>query len=232
MLGDYTMEQQQAWNKEYRHVKGVPTSTRIRPSSAVKRLFNYIQEHNIKTGKRIIDLGCGTGRNSIYLLDQGNDVTAVDFARSALAKLEATAHSHPARQHLSVAQVNLAHKLPFADNAFDIALDIVTTMTLLPRERPGFEAELRRIVRPGGLFLSWVLSINDGVLKEKAPGKTSTTIHETGITDYYFAEHELSDLYKQWELLKLDEVSKRDSFYGKEYERRIWWMVLKNNKKE
>lgn len=197
---------------------------------AVKRLLAYIKTHNMSPGKRVIDLGCGIGRHSLYLLDQGYDVTAVDFAESALAKLREAAKDHPSKQHLAIKQLNLAEKLPFADNSFDIALDIVTTMTLLPRERPGFEAELRRIVRPGGLFLSWVLSRNDSVLKEMAPGKNATTVEESGVTDYYFTERELKDLYKKWELLEMDEVSKRDTFYGKEYERRIWWMLLRNTK--
>ncbi len=80
------MNQQQAWNNEYQNAQGVPTSTRTKPSSAVRRLTEYLEDHEIDPGKRVIDLGCGIGRNSFYMAELGYEVTAVDFAESALKK--------------------------------------------------------------------------------------------------------------------------------------------------
>lgn len=224
------MNQQQAWNKEYKDSQGVPTSTRIRPSSALKRFLKYIESHSLTSGKQIIDLGCGIGRNSLYLLDQGYDVTAVDFATHALQKLEKTVASHPRRSALVVKQMDLSKKFPFEDNSFDLALDSVTTMTLTPADWKTFESELRRVVKPGGLFLSWVLSRDDGVIQEHAPGQSTYTVDISGITDYYFTEKDLRALYKRWELLEIEEVRKSDVFYGRTYERRIWWAIFRNTK--
>lgn len=224
------MNQQQAWNQEYSNAQGVPTSTRTTPSSAVKRLLEYIAEHNLAVGKEAIDLGCGIGRNALYLAEQGYHVTAVDFAESALEKFGHALEGNPLADHIALKQVNLAERLPFANDSFHLATDIVTTMTLTPDEMPGFEEELRRIMRPNGLFLTYVLSDDDGFLEAMAPGKTATTVEESGITDNYFSEKQLRNLYKRWQVLTVDKIEKVDHFYGKNYTRRIWWMLLKNSK--
>jgi SAM-dependent methyltransferase len=222
------MTQQQAWNNEYQHAQGVPTSTRTSPSSAVKRLIGYIEEHKLDTGKRVIDLGCGIGRNAFYLAELGYEVTGVDFAESALKKLEQAKSDHMGGEHVTTKHLNLAKQLPFPDRSFDIATDIVTTMTLTPEELPSFELEMRRIVRPGGLFLTYVLASDDGYLQATNPGQTQTTVQDSGITDNYLSEERLRRLYVHWTVLEMEKTEKQDIFYGREYTRRIWWMLLKN----
>jgi SAM-dependent methyltransferase len=224
------MNQQQAWNQEYQNAQGVPTSTRTRPSSAVKRLMSYIADHELDAGKDAIDLGCGIGRNAVYLAEEGYKVTAVDFSERALKKFRHTLAKHPQASHIRTEQTDLAKKLPFTDNSFDLAIDIVTTMTLTPDELPILEAELRRVIRPGGLFLTYVLSNDDGFLETTNPGGTSTTIEGSGITDNYLGEKDLRRLYKGWDIIAMDKIEKVDDFYGKKYTRRIWWMLLRNSK--
>jgi SAM-dependent methyltransferase len=222
------MDQQKAWNNEYRHSQGVPTSTRTTPSFAVKRLVSYIDEYDQEVGKQVIDLGCGIGRNAFYLAELGYTVTAVDFAESAIKKLNQARPTHEHADHIITKQVNLTGKLPFPDSSFDIAMDIVTTMTLTPEELPSFEIELRRIVRPGGLFLSYVLASDDGYLQTTNPGQTQTTVQDSGITDNYLSEERLRRLYAKWTVLEMEKTVKQDLFYGREYTRRIWWMLLRN----
>ena len=193
-------------------------------------MLEYIAAHKLEIGKDAIDLGCGIGRNSLYLAERGYSVVAVDFAESALDKFCQILNNNPQSSRITIRQLDLTKELPFADNSFDLATDIVTTMTLTPDELPGFEYELRRVVRPNGLFLTYVLSCDDGFLEAMAPGGTTTTVEKSGITDNYLSEDQLRNLYKEWEVLKIDKIEKIDHFYGKNYARRIWWMLLKNNK--
>lgn len=224
------MNQQQAWNNEYQNTQGVPTSTRTEPSSAVKRLTEYLDGHEVTLGKRVIDLGCGIGRNAFYMAQRGFEVTAVDFADNSLKKLEAAKAKRPGGERIVTKHVHLAKRLPFPDNAFDLAMDIVTTTTLVPEELIAFEAELRRIVRPGGLFLTYVLATDDGYLQSVNPGQTQTTVKESGITDNYLSADRLRYVYGKWTVLEMDKVGKLDLFYGREYTRRIWWVLMENTK--
>jgi tellurite methyltransferase len=54
---------------------------------------------------RVLDLGCGDGRNARYLLEQGMHVTAVDVSDKAVAKLVGRARPHAARLRAEVGDV-------------------------------------------------------------------------------------------------------------------------------
>ena len=54
-------------------------------------LFDQILRGRIRPGMRILDAGCGSGRNLVYLLQAGYDVTAVDADPAAIAAVAALA---------------------------------------------------------------------------------------------------------------------------------------------
>src|SRR4029450_8873368 len=64
--------------------KVIPSSTRALPSKALL-LFSEILD--FKRINRVLDAGCGIGRNSVYLAQKGCEVHAVDISRIALNKL-------------------------------------------------------------------------------------------------------------------------------------------------
>lgn len=224
------MKQQEAWNNEYTNSQGVPTSTRTTPSLAVKKLLDYFNSNGITTGKRVIDLGCGMGRNTRYLAERGFQVTAVDFAQSALGKLEESINGEVYAGNITIRQCSLADTLPFVDSSFDFAIDIVTTMTLMPDELKGFSNELKRILVPDGYYLTYVLADDDGYLQAASAQDKRVTVADSGITDHYLSEDDLRNTYSGWEFVHLEKIIKQDTFYGKDYTRRIWWGLLKNTK--
>ncbi len=60
--------------------------------------------HLLKKGS-VVDLACGDGRNTLFLLDQGFEVTALDFSQAGLERLESFASQSSTR--LSTMQVDL-----------------------------------------------------------------------------------------------------------------------------
>lgn len=52
-----------AWNREYAEVRSIPSSHRLRPSQAFRRLKPALA----LDGDRVLDLGAGTGRHAVYL---------------------------------------------------------------------------------------------------------------------------------------------------------------------
>jgi malonyl-CoA O-methyltransferase len=96
-------------------------------------------------GQQVLDLGCGTGRHSAWLAENGAAVTAVDFSSGMLA------HAHQRCAGLDVSFVihDVHAQLPFGDGSFDAvvsALVLEHVRTLCP-----FFAEIRRVLRSGGL---------------------------------------------------------------------------------
>jgi malonyl-CoA O-methyltransferase len=95
-------------------------------------------------GRRVLDLGCGTGRHALPLAEAGALVTAVDFSPGMLAR----ARARPGSDRVRFVVADLRRPLPFPDAAFDL---VVSGLVLehLP-DLPAFFAEARRTLRPGG----------------------------------------------------------------------------------
>ena len=69
-------------------------------------------------GLDALDLGCGTGRHSLWLAEAGANVTAIDFSEGMLAE----ARRKPGRMRSDFSSHDLHRPLPFADAAFDLAV--------------------------------------------------------------------------------------------------------------
>jgi malonyl-CoA O-methyltransferase len=94
-------------------------------------------------GRRVIELGCGTGRVLGPLRERGAIVTGVDFAPGMLAKAAA---KHPDVE--LVLHDLSAPPLPFAEASFDVVVSSLVLEHIA--DLASFFAEARRLCRPGG----------------------------------------------------------------------------------
>lgn len=94
-------------------------------------------------GRRILDLGCGTGRHAVRLAAAGAEVTAVDFSEGMLER----ARAKPGAERIRFVRHDLARDLPFEDGAFDAALCCLVVDHITDLE-PLF-GEMRRLSRSG-----------------------------------------------------------------------------------
>ena len=95
---------------------------------------------------RIVDVGCGNGRLHRFLLKSARslELTGIDVA----AGLVDTARK--ANPNASYDLYDGRH-LPYPDGTFDAAFTVCVLHHVPPPQWPDFVAELRRVVRPGGL---------------------------------------------------------------------------------
>ncbi|MHB0878341.1 MAG: class I SAM-dependent methyltransferase [Anaerolineae bacterium] len=102
--------------------------------------------------KRILDLGCGTGRHAIELARRGYSVTGLDLSPSMLAQAEAAARG----EGLAVRFVRGdARAIPFAAE-FDAVISMCEGAFSLMEEDEHDHlilAGVRRALRPGGVFV-------------------------------------------------------------------------------
>lgn len=111
---------------------------------------------------RLLDIGVGGGRTSVYLAPQCRHYTGVDFASGMVAACRERFVGQPWFTPDSFAQAD-ARDLPFGAGAFDIVLFSFNGLDHVPAEdRAGALAECRRVLRRGGWFvysshnLNWV----------------------------------------------------------------------------
>jgi ubiquinone/menaquinone biosynthesis C-methylase UbiE len=90
-------------------------------------------------GRRVADIGGGTGNYSLALRNEGWDPVVIDASEAMLARAAA--------KGLTTVRAD-AQALPFPDESFDVAMMI--SMIHHVHDRPAALAEARRVVRSGG----------------------------------------------------------------------------------
>jgi ubiquinone/menaquinone biosynthesis C-methylase UbiE len=111
--------------------------------------LNYIDMY-IKPNDKILDIGAGTGKYSIYLYNKGYDVTALELVKHNLRVLQKK------EPNIKALQGN-ALDLKFPDNSFDIVLLFGPMYHLISFEdKLNAIKEAKRVLKPNGLlFISY-----------------------------------------------------------------------------
>jgi SAM-dependent methyltransferase len=129
--------------------EGSPAWDIGRPQPAVVRL-----EEAGRIAGSVLDVGCGTGENALYLAARGHEVVGVDLARRAIERAETKA----AERGIDAAfRVWDALRLGELGRTFDTAIDVGMFHTLTDEERVPYARSLRKAVVPGGraFVLCW-----------------------------------------------------------------------------
>jgi len=116
-------------------------------------LFDQILRGRIAPGMRVFDAGCGSGRNLVFLLQQGYEVCAVDPDPAAIRSVRALAARLAPRLPESNFRAEAIEASSFPDHAADVVLS--SAVLHFARDDGHFAAMLAgawRLVRPGGLF--------------------------------------------------------------------------------
>lgn len=104
---------------------------------------------------RALELGCGLGRFSRYVAQQGVDVIGVDHSPVAVSKAQTMAANDASKPRFIVGDVtrldNLAGK-------FDVAFDVGCFHCLNTDEQRQYASVLARLLAPGGVLLIWAMN--------------------------------------------------------------------------
>src|ERR1700761_6877235 len=116
-------------------------------------VFDQILRGNIAPGMRILDAGCGYGRNLVYLLREKAEIFAVDASPAAVEhvrQLSKTLNTNLPSENFQVARVE---QMPFPSDFSDVVL--CSSVLHFARNDAQFHsmvAEIWRVLRPGGLL--------------------------------------------------------------------------------
>jgi tellurite methyltransferase len=112
-------------------------------------LFDQLLRGRIQPGMRILDAGCGFGRNLVYFLREGYEVYGADSNPEAVEAVRSLAAPLPAGNfHLETIE-----NMSFPDAVADVVLS--SAVLHLARDDDHFQAMLRgtwRVLKPGGLL--------------------------------------------------------------------------------
>jgi SAM-dependent methyltransferase len=118
-------------------------------------VFDQILRGNILPGMRVLDAGCGYGRNLVYLLRAGCEVFALDEDAEGIEHVRQLSASLQTGLPPENFQVGLIEKMPFPDGFADVLL--CNSVLHFARDDRHFRAmltQLWRVLKPGGMLFS------------------------------------------------------------------------------
>ena len=122
-------------------------------------LFDQLLRGRIAPGMRVLDAGCGSGRNLVYFLRNRYDVRGVDESQAAIASLRQLAASLAPDLPPDNFRVEPVEAMTFPDRDADVVIS--NAVLHFARDEAHFWRMLRgswRVLRPGGLFFARLAS--------------------------------------------------------------------------
>lgn len=136
------------WEKIYEN-KRTPWNT----ETAEPYLSKLVEDGKVKAG-RAIDIGCGTGNESIYLATKGFEVTGIDISEKAVSAARRKAKESNVNCSFITANVL---EIPL-NQQYDFVLDRACFHFLDPSERQKYIDNIGSLLKPNGTFLLIVSS--------------------------------------------------------------------------
>jgi SAM-dependent methyltransferase len=156
-------------------------------------LFDQLLKGRIGPRDRVLDAGCGSGRNLVYLLKSGADVSVVDANPVAIAEVRALAASLQAPLPADRCRVEPVEALSFPDAAFTVVIS--SAVLHFAADRPHFDAMVAamwRVLAPGGMLFARLAS-TIGVESRVRPLGNGRFALPDGSTRYLVDERVLVD---------------------------------------
>jgi tellurite methyltransferase len=122
-------------------------------------LFDQLLKGRYDNAQKLLDVGCGGGRNLYYFLRNGFEVFAVDPDVRAIAAVKELSLKLAPANPLDNFIVCPAEKLPYSDEAFDLV--ICNAVLHFAKDEQHFDNMLRsmfRVLKPGGYFFARLAS--------------------------------------------------------------------------
>lgn len=178
----------------------------------------------IPENPKAADLGCGEGRDSIYLATRGFNVTAIDIVEQGLLKLEKFAQE----KNLPIQCVHTdALNYSYPPNFFDLIVARTFLDHLTLPQIQEMTAKIRATLRPSGILFVSVFTTKDvGYLKpaDQAESECASFIQ------HYFEENELKSYFDDWNVMTYYERTKIDTSHGPAHQHGVAHLIVKKPK--
>ncbi len=195
-LEEYNKKSLKHWEEFFDSV----TNNEIKYDDWLERFQNEI--NNCKTP--IIDLGCGIGNDTKYLIEKGKEVIPCDFSPIAIQNIN---KNFPEIKRTKV--FDMTEGLPFEDNSTELIIADLSIHYFIEKVTFFILEEIKRVLKPNGTLLFRVNSINDtnygaGFGKEIEHHLYEVSI-QNGSLKRFFDKEDIDKFFDGWKILYLNE---------------------------
>jgi len=228
------MAQEQVWDKEYRNSKLLTKDNK--PQTDVVRFAKFLkkeQKFDIEN-KKVLDLGSGAGRNSLYFAELGALVTGIEISKTAIDIAKSYMSKGPF--DINFVKQSMGEKFPVDDCGIDIVLDVTSSNSLNEVEREVHISEVSRVLKQDGYFFVKALckdgDDNAKFLLKNHPGpeKDTYVMPELGVTERVWSKEDFMEYYgKYFNVVHMEKKTTYSRMNSRVYKRNFWICYLKKS---
>ena len=189
----------------------------LEASEPAKKSLKIFQENNIK---KIIELGAGLGRDSIYFSINNLSVTSLDYSQSGINIINKKINKDKLK-NIKTKVFDIRQKLPFEDNSIDGCFShMLYCMALSNQNLLNLNKEIWRILKPDGLNIYTVRNEHDGDYKNGIH-RGEDMYENDGFIVHFFNKTKINQLTDGFKNIKIE------SFEEGTFPRRLYFVVNK-----
>jgi len=206
------MQVEGKWLTEWNQILREKQYSQEEPDELVVSFVALLKEKNKKA--RVLDLGCGAGRNLMYTANQGFEAHGVELSKTGLNVTKERLRKRNLEAYILKGDMNL---LPYIDSCFDV---VICLFTIYHQKLKGILAtisEVHRILRKGGVFVANFQSKRSHMYGKGVKVEKDTFIRqngpEKGVIHYFMDKEEIVKLLKDFKNVNI-ELRERKSADG------------------
>ena len=173
----------------------------LEPSIPAKKSLELLKKQNIT---KIIELGAGLGRDSIFFAQNSIHVKALDYSLSGIKVINEKSKKLNLSNFISTKIFDVREKLPFEDNSVEACFShMLYCMALTNNDLENLNHEIHRILKPKGINIYTVRHINDGDFK-KGIHRGENLYENDGFIVHYFSEEKVNSLLNGFKNISIE----------------------------
>jgi SAM-dependent methyltransferase len=174
------------------------------PSEAAYKAAEIFEREG---SRRILELGAGQGRDTLFLAEKGFVMVALDYAESGFRSIRHKSQALNLSQTVDVLRQDVRDPLPFRDESFDGCYShMLYCMALTIHELESLSAEVWRVLRPGGINIYTVRNTEDADYG-KGIHRGEDLYEVGGFVVQFFNREKVLRLARDWEILAIDQFA-------------------------
>ena len=191
-------QQSQHWESNF---SSKPEMFGLDPSIPAKKSLKLFQNQNIS---KIIELGAGLGRDTIYFAKNSIHVVALDYSQSGLEAINQKAKKNSLSNSITTNFFDVRKKLPFEDNSVEACYShMLYCMALTTFELENLNNEIYRVLKPNGINIYTARHTKDGDYKNGIH-RGEDLYEKDGFIVHFFSEKKVKSLLKGFKNISID----------------------------
>ena len=191
-------QQSQHWEASF---SSKPGMFGLDPSKAAINTLKNFKEKNIK---KIIELGAGLGRDTIFFAKNSIHVSALDYSSTAIKIINKKISENKLSKFVSTKVFDVRKKIPFEDSSVEACFShMLYCMALSTAQLKYLNSEICRILKPGGINIYTVRHTEDGDYKN-GTHRGEDLYENDGFIVHFFSEEKVRKITDGFNVINIE----------------------------